>query len=96
MCIRDSSLHWRDAYKLKNAGMKIIRSAHYPTDPAFLDACDELGLFFIDATPGWQFYNKAASFVKSVENDIRNMVRRDRNRPSLLFYDCLLYTSRCV
>lgn len=85
-----NSLHWRDAYKLKNAGMKIIRSAHYPTDPAFLDACDELGLFFIDATPGWQFYNKAASFVKSVENDIRNMVRRDRNRPSLLFYEPVL------
>ncbi|WP_299234668.1 sugar-binding domain-containing protein [uncultured Bacteroides sp.] len=85
-----NSLHWRDAFKLRNAGMKIIRSAHYPQDPAFLDACDELGLFIIDATPGWQFYNKDSVFSERVYDNIRNMVRRDRNRPSLLFYEPIL------
>lgn len=85
-----NSLHWRDAYKLRNAGMTVIRSAHYPQDPAFLDACDELGLFIIDATPGWQFYNKDSVFVNRVYSDIRNMVRRDRNRPSLLFWEPVL------
>lgn len=85
-----NSLHWRDAYKLRNAGMTVIRSAHYPQDPAFLDACDELGLFIIDATPGWQFYNKDSVFVNRVYDDIRNMVRRDRNHPSLLFYEPVL------
>ena len=85
-----NSLHWRDAYKLRNAGMTVIRSAHYPQDPAFLDACDELGLFIIDATPGWQFYNKDTVFVNRVYDDIRNMVRRDRNHPSLLFWEPVL------
>lgn len=86
-----NSLHWRDAFKLRNAGMKVIRSAHYPQDPAFLDACDELGLFIIDATPGWQFYNhENALFAERVYDNIRNMVRRDRNRPSLLFYEPVL------
>lgn len=86
-----NSLHWRDAFKLRNAGMKVIRSAHYPQDPAFLDACDELGLFIIDTTPGWQFYNKENPlFAERVYDDIRNMVRRDRNRPSLLFYEPVL------
>ena len=50
-----NSIHWRDAKKLRDAGMKVIRNAHCPQDPAFMDACDELGLFVIVNTPGWQF-----------------------------------------
>lgn len=52
-----NSLHWRDAKKLKDTGLRVIRNAHYPQDPAFMDACDELGLFVIENTPGWQFWN---------------------------------------
>lgn len=85
-----NSLHWRDAYKLRNAGMTVIRAAHYPQDPAFLDACDELGLFIIEATPGWQFWNSNPVFAERVYDDIRNIVRRDRNRPSLLFMEPIL------
>ena len=85
-----NSLHWRDAFRLRDAGMTVIRAAHYPQDPAFIDACDELGLFYIEATPGWQFYNKDSIFVERVYDDIRNMVRRDRNRPSLLFWEPVL------
>ena len=39
-----NNLQWRDARKLKDAGARIVRSAHYVLDPAFMDACDELGL----------------------------------------------------
>ena len=46
-----NSLHWRDAKKLRDAGLRVIRNAHYPQDPAFMDACDELGLFVIVNTP---------------------------------------------
>ena len=49
-----NSQQWRDAKRLRNAGMTIIRCAHYPMDPSFMDACDELGLFVIVPTPGWQ------------------------------------------
>lgn len=49
-----NSIHWRDAKKLKDVGMEIIRNAHCPQDPAFMDACDELGLFVIVNTPGWR------------------------------------------
>lgn len=85
-----NSLHWRDAFKLRNAGMTVIRAAHYPQDPAFLDACDELGLFIIEATPGWQFWNPDPLFAQRVFSDIRNIVRRDRNRPSLFFMEPIL------
>ena len=80
-----NSLHWRDAKKLRDAGIRIIRT-HYPQDPAFMDACDELGLFVIVSTAGWQFWNPDSLFVKRCYDDIRNMVRRDRNHPSVTHY----------
>lgn len=85
-----NSLHWRDAKKLRSAGLRVIRNAHYPQDPAFMDACDELGLFVIENTPGWQFWNPAPSFANYVYNDIRNIVRRDRNRPSVWLWEPIL------
>lgn len=84
-----NSLHWRDAKKL-DAGLRVIRNAHYPQDPAFMDACDELGLFVIVNTPGWQFWNKEPIFAQRVYSDIRNMVRRDRNHPSVWMWEPIL------
>lgn len=85
-----NSVHWRDAKKLRDAGLKVIRNAHCPQDPAFMDACDELGLFVIDNTPGWQFWNEAPIFEQRVYSDIRNLVRRDRNHPSLWMWEPVL------
>ena len=85
-----NSIHWRDAKKLKDVGMEIIRNAHCPQDPAFMDACDELGLFVIVNTPGWQFWNDAPEFVQRVYSDIRNVVRRDRNHPSVWLWEPIL------
>ena len=85
-----NSMHWRDAKKLRDAGLKVIRNAHYPQDPAFMDACDELGLFVIVNTPGWQFWSKTPKFAERVYSDIRNMVRRDRNHPSVWLWEPIL------
>lgn len=85
-----NNLQWRDAYKMKQAGMQVVRCAHYPLDPAFMDACDELGLFVIVATPGWQFWNKDVKFGQRVLDNVRQMVRRDRNHPSVLLWEPIL------
>lgn len=85
-----NSIHWRDAKKLKDVGMEIIRNAHCPQDPAFMDACDELGLFVIVNTPGWQFWNDAPEFAQRVYSDIRNVVCRDRNHPSVWLWEPIL------
>lgn len=85
-----NSLQWRDVKKLRKAGMRIIRSAHYPQDPAFMDACDELGMFIIVATPGWQYWGKNPEFADRVYSDISNMVRRDRNHPSVILWEPIL------
>lgn len=86
-----NSMQWRDAKLLKEASCDIVRAAHYPVDPSFMDACDALGLFYIVATPGWQFWNdKNPLFENRVYEDIRNMVRRDRNHPSVLMWEPIL------
>lgn len=85
-----NNLHWLDVKKLRDTGFRIIRSAHYPQDPAFMDACDELGMFMIVPTPGWQYWNPEPVFEQRILSDIRNMVRRDRNHPSVLLWEPIL------
>jgi len=89
-----NSQQWRDARRLRSAGFTIIRTAHYPQDPSFMDACDELGLFVIVATPGWQYWNKAPEFAEKVQNNTREIVRRDRNHPCVLMWEPILNETR--
>lgn len=84
-----NNLQWQDALKLRQAGMRVIRCAHYPMDPAFMDACDALGLFVIVTTPGWQFWGQG-EFGNLVYDNITQMVRRDRNRPSVFLWEPIL------
>ena len=89
-----NSQQWRDAKRLRDAGCTIIRTAHYPQDPSFMDACDELGLFVIVATPGWQYWNKDLQFGELVHRNTREMIRRDRNHPSVLMWEPILNETR--
>ena len=89
-----NSQQWRDVLRLKEAGMTIIRSAHYPQDPSFMDACDELGLFIIVPTPGWQFWNKDPQWGEMVHQNTRDIIRRDRNHPCVLMWEPILNETR--
>ncbi len=85
-----NSQQWRDVLRLKEAGFNLIRTAHYPQDPSFMDACDELGIFVIVATPGWQYWGKDPAFEPRVMQNTRDMIRRDRNHPSVLMWEPIL------
>lgn len=89
-----NSQQWRDAKRLRDAGFNIIRTAHYPQDPSFMDACDEMGLFVIVATPGWQYWNKKNEFGDRVHQNTREIIRRDRNHPSVLMWEPILNETR--
>ncbi len=74
---------YADVRLIKEANMNAVRCSHYPPDVAFLEACDELGLYVLDELPGWQKpYNTATG-----RRLIGELIRRDVNHPSILFWD---------
>ena len=83
-----ASAHFRDAKKLREAGFTSYRS-HYPQDPAFMDACDELGILAVVSNPGWQFVGDEI-FRQRVYQNAREMICRDRNRPCVLLWEAQL------
>jgi beta-galactosidase len=48
-----TSRHYKIVEFIKDAGFNTMRCSHYPRDPSFYDACDELGLLlFVEAPRG--------------------------------------------
>ncbi|WP_339315102.1 discoidin domain-containing protein [Paenibacillus sp. FSL R10-2734] len=84
-----NSGQYRDAKQLREIGFNNVRTGHYPQDPSFLDAADELGLTVIAPTPGWQFFGDSVFQERSYQA-IRDMVRRDRNHPSIIMWESSL------
>lgn len=84
---------YRDAYKIKSAGFDYVRLSHYPHSPAFMDACDELGLVVLDAILGWQYYSRDSLFQQQIFRTAHDLVRRDRNHPSVLAWEVSLNES---
>ncbi len=76
---------------LKAAGFNAVRTAHNPPSPAFLDACDRLGLLVLDEpfdvwTVRKAKYDYARLFNDWWRQDIDSMVLRDRNHPSIIVW----------
>jgi Glycosyl hydrolases family 2, TIM barrel domain/Glycosyl hydrolases family 2, sugar binding domain/Glycosyl hydrolases family 2/Beta galactosidase small chain len=72
-----------DVNLIKDMNMNAVRMSHYPPDKHFLDVCDELGLYVLDELTGWQ----KAYDTEVGTRLVREMVERDRNHPSILFWD---------
>ena len=76
---------------MKANGFNAIRTSHNPPSPAFLDACDRLGMLVIDeAFDCWDEAKNGQDyhlyFNEWSERDIASMVRRDRNHPSVVMW----------
>lgn len=85
-----NSMQVRDAIQMKENGFNAVRAAHYPQDPAFLSACDEVGLLVIECQPGWQQFTNTQTFWDRTIRDTREMIRRDRNHPSVILWETSL------
>jgi hypothetical protein len=77
---------YRDAKILKDMGCNFIRMSHYPMSPSFMDGCDELGIMVEEEAPSWQGENLPDKWKLRHYLDIRSMIRRDRNRPSVIMW----------
>ncbi len=76
---------------LKAAGFNAVRTAHNPPSPAFLDACDRLGLLVLDEPfDVWKTakvkFDYSRFFAEWWQRDIDAMVMRDRNHPSVVIW----------
>jgi len=76
---------------LKANGFNAIRTSHNPPSPAFLDACDRLGMLVIDEA--FDCWNEGKNgqdyhlyFKEWAGRDITSMVRRDRNHPAVVIW----------
>jgi beta-galactosidase len=79
-------LQRQDAEILKHElNCTMVRCSHYPQSPHFLDACDELGLLVWEEAPGWQ-HTGGPAWQDLVTQNVRDMVLRDRNRPSVIIW----------
>ncbi|SFC45903.1 Beta-galactosidase/beta-glucuronidase [Zunongwangia mangrovi] len=72
-----------DAELIKSMNMNAVRMSHYPPDQHFLDVADSLGLFVLDELAGWH----ASYDTETGKKLVKEMVIRDVNHPSILFWD---------
>lgn len=98
--VADSGFY-RDVKLVKGAGLDFIRGSHYPHPPAFVSACDEIGILFWSENCFWGtagFPNPwgasayptdpadEAGFEASVKASLRDMIRIQRNHPSIIIW----------
>jgi beta-galactosidase len=76
---------------LREMGCNAIRTSHNPPAPELLDLCDRMGFLVEDeAFDTWKTPKKRLDYNKLFyawhEEDLRAMVRRDRNHPSVFIW----------
>jgi beta-galactosidase len=85
-----------DVLLMKRHNINAVRTSHYPPHPAFLDLCDELGLWVIDECDlethgfyfaGWESNpSDVPAWRESYVDRMRRTVERDKNHPSIVLW----------
>ncbi|MDO6803730.1 beta-galactosidase GalB [Wenyingzhuangia sp. 1_MG-2023] len=76
---------------MKSMGVNALRTSHNPPSPEILKVCDELGIVVIvEAFDEWKLGKVENGyhlyFDKWHEKDLRDMIKRDRNHPSVIMW----------
>ncbi|MGW7693672.1 glycoside hydrolase family 2 TIM barrel-domain containing protein [Streptomyces asiaticus] len=80
-----------DLVTMKRFGFNAVRTSHYPNDPAFLDLCDELGLYVVDEAniEAHDHAHEIADdprYLAAFTDRVSRMVLRDKNHPSVIVW----------
>ncbi len=78
--------HWRDMKMIKDLGANFFRTAHYPQDPAVLQACDRLGLLVTMEIPLDHEITDSSAFYDNSKTMMREMIRQYHNHPSIIVW----------
>ena len=81
-----NGLHRRDLEIVKENGFNFLRLAHYPQDPAVLQAADEIGLLLWEETPIVNLIDQSDGFRDNSVRMVREMIRQHRHHPSIAFW----------
>ncbi len=89
--VTDPDAEDRRVRLLKKSGYNAIRSAHNPCSKYLLDACDKYGMYMMDEyVDMWYIhknkYDYALHMEKNYRFDLKSMVEKDYNHPSVIMY----------
>lgn len=76
-------LHERDMRDMKAIGVNFLRTVHFPQAPLIYDLADQLGIVVCEEVPCIK--NRPFS-PRIQEQMVREMIRRDRNHPSIFYW----------
>jgi hypothetical protein len=79
-------LHHADARLLKDYGCNFVRLSHYPQNPVFLDACDELGIMVYAEIASWKSVSSSRAWRRAARRQMRDLIVRDRHHPSVIVW----------
>ncbi|MFH8932806.1 glycoside hydrolase family 2 TIM barrel-domain containing protein [Streptomyces griseosporeus] len=92
----DAETMREDVLLMKRHNINAVRTSHYPPHPAFLDLCDELGLWVIDecdlethgfTEQGWRDNPVDDDrWTPALLDRAARMVERDKNHPSVVMW----------
>jgi beta-galactosidase len=80
------AMHVRDVELLKEMGGNFLRIAHYPQDPAVIQACDRLGILTSVETPIVNQITETEAFAENSKAMHLEMIRQYYNHPSLIIW----------
>lgn len=78
--------HVQDLEIIKDMGANFLRLAHYPQDPAVLEAADRLGLLVWEEVPVVNYVTISGEFERNSQEMLREMIRQHRNHPSVILW----------
>jgi beta-galactosidase len=81
----------KDIRLMKQFNVNAVRTSHYPHDAYWYDLCDRYGIYLVDEAniETHAYYNDLncdPRYTDAFVERVRNMVERDKNHPSVIFW----------
>ena len=81
----------KDIRLMKQFNANAVRTSHYPHDAHWYDLCDRYGIYLVDEAniethAYYNDLNRDPRYIDAFLGRVRNMLERDKNHPSVIFW----------